>query len=69
MAEITTEGLRRLAREKFGRELTDTEAELMASRLPALAQVADLVLQWQTQLGDSEPATTFNVPREAGRDQ
>jgi hypothetical protein len=69
MTEITREELRRLAREKFGRELTDAEAELIASRLPALAQVANRLLQWQSQLGDIEPATTYNVPTEARRDR
>jgi len=66
--EISTEELRKLAREKFGRELTDAEAQLIATRLPALARMADLLLQWQSRLGDIEPATTYCVPHEARND-
>lgn len=65
MPELSTDELRKLAREKFGRELTEAELELIASRLPALTHVADRLLQWQSGLNDIEPATTYSVP--AGR--
>lgn len=69
MPEMSTEQLRTLAREKFGRELTDTELKLIASRLPALARVADRLLQWQSRLGDIEPATTYRVPERGQNDR
>ena len=66
MPKIPMEELRRLAHEKFGRELTDAELKLVASRLPSLAQVADRLLQWQLRLGDTEPGTTFYISRREG---
>ena len=69
MPEIPMEELRTLARKKFGRELTDAELKLVASRLPSLAQVADRLLQWQSRLGDTEPATTFYILPQGGRNE
>jgi hypothetical protein len=66
MPEMSTEELRTLAREKFGRELTDAELNFVASRLPYLAQVADRLLQWQSELGDTEPAITFYILPKGG---
>jgi len=61
MPQISREELRTLARDKFGRELTDAELPL-----PSLAQVADRLSQWQSQLGDTEPATTFYILPKGG---
>ena len=69
MPETSPEELRALAREKFGREPTDAELKLVSSRLPALAKMADRLWEWQSRLGDIEPATTYFVPREAKDDQ
>jgi hypothetical protein len=66
MPEISMEELRTLAREKFGRELTDAELSLVGSRLPSLARVADRLSQWQSRLGDTEPATTFYILPKGG---
>jgi hypothetical protein len=66
MPKISREELRTLARDKFGRELSDAELELVASRLPYLAQVADRLLQWQSRLGDTEPATIFYILPKGG---
>ena len=68
MQEQTTEEVRKLARQKFGRELTDAEAQILASRLPALAEAADRMLTWQSKLGDIEPATIYSV-RNKARDE
>lgn len=59
---MTTEELRKLAREKFGRELTDAEAQLFAARLPSMAQAADVLLVWQSKLGETAPAINFSLP-------
>jgi hypothetical protein len=66
MPKISREELRTLARDKFGRALSDAELELVASRLPYLAQVADRLLQWQSRLGDTEPATIFYILPKGG---
>lgn len=66
---MTTEELRKLAREKFGRDLTDAEAQRFAARLPSMAQAADLLLVWQSRLGETAPATNFAVRREARNDR
>jgi hypothetical protein len=66
MPQISREELLTLARDKFGRELTDAELKLVASPLPSLAQVADRLLQWQSRLGDTEPATTFYILPKGG---
>lgn len=62
--QISREKLRTLARDKFGRELTDAELKLVASPLPSLAQVADRLLQWQSRLGDYRARYYFLHPPE-----
>ena len=63
MQEQTMEELRKLARQKFGRDLTDAEVQILATRLPVLAEAADRMLIWQSRLDDIEPATIFTVQR------
>jgi hypothetical protein len=50
MPELTIEELRKIAREKFGRDLTDAEAQSLALALARLAPMADQLLWWQSQL-------------------
>jgi hypothetical protein len=69
MPEITTEELRKLAREKFGRDLTDAEVQRVARPLPALAPAVDRLLWWQSQLGETEPATIYSLSYEVRNEQ
>jgi hypothetical protein len=69
MEQLTTLQLRKLAREKFGRDLTDAEAQLLAPRLPDLAAAVDLLSNWQSRLGDVAPATSFAVHCEVRDDR
>lgn len=66
---MTIVELRKLAREKFGRDLTDAEIQILATRLPALAEAADRMLAWQSKLGEIAPATIFSVRDEASHDR
>lgn len=69
MKDQTPEDVCKLARQKFGRELTDSEAKFLVSRLSALAEAADLVVAWQTRLGETAPAMNFSVPNEVRNDR
>jgi hypothetical protein len=48
--------LQKMARETFGRELSEAEAEAARSRLPAMVQNAGRLRQWEKRLGDTAPA-------------
>jgi hypothetical protein len=61
MSELTMEELHQIAREKFGRSLTDAEARSVARVLPVFAAVADRLLWWQSRLGETEPATIYSL--------
>ena len=69
MPEPPVEELRKIAREKFGRDLTDAEAQSLARALPALAPVADRLLWWQSQLGETEPATIYSLSSQVRNDK
>jgi hypothetical protein len=69
MPELTMEELRKIARENFGRDLTDAEAQSFARALARLAPVADRLLWWQSQLGETEPATIYSLSNEVRHDR
>jgi hypothetical protein len=53
--------LQQLAREAFGRELTEAEAEAYCGRLPTMAQNVRRLRQWEARLRAAEPAQVQRV--------
>ena len=62
MTEPTTEELRKMARDVFGRELSAAEAEFYRTRLPRLARSKTLLREWSARLAGTEPATVYRLP-------
>lgn len=58
--------LKRIARETFGRDLSDAQAEAYRGRLPTMAKNVRLLRDWERQLGTIDPALVQRVG--AGRD-
>jgi hypothetical protein len=50
-----------MAREAFGRELSDAQAEAYRGRLPTMARNVDLLRAWERRLGATDPATVQRV--------
>jgi hypothetical protein len=48
--------LKRMARETFGRELCDAQAEAYRGRLPTMAQNVRRLRDWERRLGTLDPA-------------
>jgi hypothetical protein len=48
--------LQQMARETFGRELTDAQAEAYRGRLPTMVQNVVRLQQWARRLGDTAPS-------------
>jgi hypothetical protein len=48
--------LQRMARETFGRELSEAEAEAARGRLPTMVRNVERLRQWEKRLGDTAPA-------------
>jgi len=69
MPELTIEELRKIAHEKFARDLTDADAQDFALALARLAPIANRLLWWQTQLGETEPATIYFLSNEVRNDR
>jgi hypothetical protein len=48
--------LQQIAREAFGRELSEAQAEAYRARLPTMAKNLARLRAWERQLGDIAPA-------------
>jgi hypothetical protein len=48
--------LQRMAREAFGRELSEAQAEAYRARLPTMARNVARLRAWEPKLGDTAPA-------------
>ncbi len=55
--------LQRIAREDFGRELTEAQARRYGGRLPVMGQAARLIDEWGARLGEIWPAAVHRTPR------
>lgn len=55
--------LQRIAREDFGRELSDSQAKRYSGRLPVMRQAARLIDEWGARLGEIGPAAVHRTPR------
>jgi hypothetical protein len=61
MSRPSLDDLKRTAREVFGRELSETEAEAYRGRLPTMARNARLLRDWERRLGTLDPAQVQRV--------
>ena len=61
MAEPTTDELKRMAREVFGRELSDAQAEAYRGRLPTMVRNVQRLRAWEPRLRHAEPALVQRV--------
>ena len=56
MPAPSTAELQQIAREAFGRELSEAEAEAYRARLPTMARNLTRLRAWERQLGGTPPA-------------
>jgi hypothetical protein len=56
MSSPSLEDLKRMARESFGRELSDAQAEAYRGRLPTMVRNRRLLRDWERRLGPIDPA-------------
>jgi hypothetical protein len=61
MAGPSIAELQQMAREAFGRELSEAEAEAYRGRLPTMAQNVRRLRQWEPRLRAAEPAQVQRV--------
>ena len=61
MSRPSLDDVKRMAREAFGRELSDAQAEAYRGRLPTMARNVDLLRAWERRLGATDPATVQRV--------
>ena len=61
MSRPSLDDLKRMAREAFGRELSETQAEGYRGRLPTMARNARLLRDWERRLGTLDPALVQRV--------
>jgi transcription elongation GreA/GreB family factor len=61
MAGPSIAELQQTAREAFGRELTEAEADAYRGRLPTMAQNIRRLRQWEERLRAAEPAQVQRV--------
>jgi hypothetical protein len=61
MARPVLDDLKRMARETFGRELSDAQAEAYRGRLPTMAKNVSLLSDWDRRLGAIDPALVQRV--------
>ncbi len=64
MSQPSTAELRRLARETFGRELSDAQLEAYRGRLPTMARNIVVLQSWEERLREVEPALVQRVDGE-----
>ena len=60
--------LQKMAREAFGRELNEAEAEAYRGRLPTMIRNVERLQQWARGLGDTPPAQVQRMLRTDGDD-
>lgn len=63
MSELSTEELRALAREVFGRDLSDARIEACRARLPTMARNVRRLRERERDLGALEPALVPQLPK------
>ena len=61
MVKPTTEQLKAMARETFGRELSDDQVEAYRGRLPTMVRNVQRLREWEPRLRHAEPALVQRV--------
>jgi hypothetical protein len=61
MSRPSVDDLKQTARETFGRELSDAQAEAYRGRLPTMAKNVRLLREWERRLGAVDPALVQRV--------
>jgi hypothetical protein len=64
MTQPSVAEIQRIARETFGRELSEAQAEAYRGRLPTMARIVERVRKLAPQLRDAHPAQVMRVPHE-----
>lgn len=54
--------LQQMARDTFGRDLSEGEIEVYRTRLPAMVQAVTMLKEWEPRLRDTIPATVHVIP-------
>jgi hypothetical protein len=61
MSRPSLDDLKQMAREMFGRELSDAQADAYCGRLPTMAKNVRLLRDWERRLGTVDPALVQRV--------
>jgi len=56
--------LQAIARDIFGRDLSEEQAERYRGRLPVMGQAAHVIQEWEQTLADASPAAVHRTPVE-----
>jgi hypothetical protein len=62
MSRLSIAELKKLARDSFGRDLSEGEIEVYRTRLPAMVQTVVMLKEWDSRLKDTVPATVHVMP-------
>jgi hypothetical protein len=62
MTKLSVAEIQRIARESFGRDLSEAQAEAYRGRLPTMARIVERVRQLEPQLRDAHPAQVMRMP-------
>ncbi len=62
MSRLSIAELQKMARDAFGRNLSEGEIEVYRTRLPAMVQAVTMLKEWESRLNDTVPATVPVIP-------
>ncbi len=62
MSRLSIAELQKMARDTFGRDLSEGEIEVYRTRLPAMVQAVTMLKEWESRLNDTVPATVHVIP-------
>ncbi len=62
MSRLSIAELQKMARDTFGRDLSEGEIEVYRTRLPAMVQAVTMLEEWESRLNDTVPATVHVTP-------
>jgi len=62
MTKPTIAELQKMARETFGRELSEAEAEAYRGRLPTMVRIVQRIRQLEPRLRDAHPVQVNRLP-------
>ena len=62
MSRLSIAELQKMARDTFGRDLSEGEIEVYRTRLPAMVQAGTMLEEWEARLNDTVPATVHVIP-------